>query len=239
VFSPLAHLPPNRIGDHDEQLSESTPPGEKRTSIMTRYLTGIAVAILSGCAGIWLMLSPFALRTQPTGHSWTTATTVDFYTGLSVIVVALLTLLAWALACRARLRADGVLSARPTPEQYAQPPLKRLDSPDGPPNAQELHALLVPLVDALAADTGHTRPAEPDTAHTWVAEHDSGYTWPTEPNTGYTRAVEPEEFAHYETPQALIPPPGVPPPPGAQPPPPPGIPPPPEAGGNYYIEEQR
>lgn len=118
---------------------------------MTRYVTGLVIATLAGCAGGWLMLAPFALGTQPAGAAWTTATGTDFFTGLGVAVLAAGTVVAWGIAWVRRLRADGVLPARrPATHQPAEPPTVR-----------ELHELLAPLVTALAADLHHP-PTEED-----------------------------------------------------------------------------
>ncbi|MFG1709771.1 hypothetical protein ACFLIM_42005 [Nonomuraea sp. M3C6] len=104
---------------------------------MIRYLAGLVASAAALVAGGWLLLAPFAL-----GHEGDQRT-IDLATGAGVCLIAMVTAMAWATAWRARLRADGVLAQR-RPALAPEPPAV--------PSAEELHALLKPLVAALAAD---------------------------------------------------------------------------------------
>jgi hypothetical protein len=75
-----------------------------------RYLSGLCVSALGLCAGGWLVLTPFAFGYRTRGR----AAVTDFATGGGLVLIALLTLGCWSLGWRRRLRADGVLPARPS-----------------------------------------------------------------------------------------------------------------------------
>jgi hypothetical protein len=75
---------------------------------MGRYLSGLCVAALGLCAAGWLVLTPFAFGYQ--GRGWHAATLTDLATGGGLAVICVTTLIAWTLAWRRALRADGVLT---------------------------------------------------------------------------------------------------------------------------------
>jgi hypothetical protein len=75
---------------------------------MGRYLSGLCVAGLGLCAAGWLVLTPFAFGYQSRG--WRAATQTDLVTGGGLAVICVTTLMAWTLAWRRALRAEGVLS---------------------------------------------------------------------------------------------------------------------------------
>ncbi|KAB8194076.1 hypothetical protein FH608_018005 [Nonomuraea phyllanthi] len=104
---------------------------------MIRHLAGLVTSAAALVAGGWLLLAPFAL-----GHEGDPRT-IDLATGAGVCLIALVTAAAWAASWRARLRDDGVLAPRRPPAAPEHPAV---------PSVEELHALLKPLVAALAAD---------------------------------------------------------------------------------------
>jgi len=75
-----------------------------------RYLSGLCVAGLGLCAAGWLVLTPFAFGYQGRGRH--AATLTDLATGGGLAVICVTTLIAWTLAWRRALRADGVLTRR-------------------------------------------------------------------------------------------------------------------------------
>ncbi|MGI5268290.1 hypothetical protein ACQEUU_03990 [Nonomuraea sp. CA-218870] len=113
---------------------------------MTRKFAGAVLAALAALAGLWLMIAPFALGTQPEGASWNSATVTEFFTGLAVTVTGLTGAVAFAAAIRADLAARGLVKVR---ERGREPE----PAPAAPqPSSGELAALLAPLVEALRED---------------------------------------------------------------------------------------
>ena len=75
---------------------------------MTRYLSGLCVAGLGLCGGGWLVVAAVAFGGLDGGD----AVRVNLATGAGLIVVGCVTAVAWAMAWRRRMRADGVLGMR-------------------------------------------------------------------------------------------------------------------------------
>src|SRR5215475_3109742 len=73
--------------------------------MMTRYLSGLCVAGLGLCGGGWLVVAAVAFG----GADGSGAGRVNLATGAGLIVVCCATAVAWAVAWRRRMRADGVL----------------------------------------------------------------------------------------------------------------------------------
>jgi hypothetical protein len=122
-----------------------------------RYLSGLCVAGLGLCAAGWLALTPFAFGYQ--GRGWHAATLTDLATGGGLAVICVTTLIAWTLAYRRALRADGVLARR------ERGPVRRgrERAGDGQGEAQSaaadpeqvltaLRALLAPMLDTPAEE---------------------------------------------------------------------------------------
>ena len=144
---------------------------------MIRRFTGALAATLGLLAGLWLMLAPVALGTQPKGldSDWNDPTTTEFVTGAVIAFVGLVGLVAFALAIREELvRRGAVTNARavragagegaaattePEPAEAAgavtttaaEPP--RAAQAAGASEDERLAHLLAPLVEALAEDT--------------------------------------------------------------------------------------
>lgn len=72
---------------------------------MTRYLSGLCVAGLGLCGGGWLVVAAVAFGGMDGG----VAGRVNLATGAGLMVIACVTAVAWAVAWRRRMRADGVL----------------------------------------------------------------------------------------------------------------------------------
>ncbi|MEV0149309.1 MULTISPECIES: hypothetical protein [unclassified Nonomuraea] len=122
---------------------------------MIRKFAGAVAAALAFLAGLWLMLAPFALGTQPSGDDWTDATTTEFFTGLGVAVVGLAGAALFASAIRETLVERGLVTVRQRPEPEPEPepvPAPPVASGVPQPSSAELAALLAPLVEALRAD---------------------------------------------------------------------------------------
>ncbi|MFI7708298.1 hypothetical protein [Nonomuraea sp. NPDC049480] len=114
---------------------------------MIRKFVGAVAAALATLAGLWLMIAPLALGTQPENAGWTDATTSEFFTGLGVAVVGLVGLVAFALALHEELVSRGLVAVRRRAEPEPEP------VPAAPQTSSaELAALLAPLVEALRED---------------------------------------------------------------------------------------
>ncbi|MEV4104570.1 hypothetical protein AB0J42_30365 [Nonomuraea sp. NPDC049649] len=109
---------------------------------MIRKFAGAVVAALAALAGVWLMIAPFALGTQPSGAAWNTATLTEFCTGLGVTAVGVGGVAAFAAAIRAELVTRGLVTVRERKPEVVSPPT----------SSGELAALLAPLVEALRED---------------------------------------------------------------------------------------
>jgi hypothetical protein len=76
--------------------------------MMTRYLSGLCVAGLGLCGGGWLLVAVAAFGGERGGG----AGRVNLATGAGLIVAGCVSAIAWSVAWRRRLRADGVLAGR-------------------------------------------------------------------------------------------------------------------------------
>ena len=84
-----------------------------------KYIWGMAASLIILLAGGWLILAPFALGYQPYGADWVSQTTNDFWVGIPVAVVALLSFVLFFASLIASLRAAGLMFARPRVQQQA------------------------------------------------------------------------------------------------------------------------
>jgi hypothetical protein len=117
---------------------------------MIRKFVGAVAAALAVLAGLWQMIAPFALGTQPENADWTDPTSSEFFTGLGLAVVGLAGMVAFVLAIHEELVARGLVVARqrqvePEPEPEPEPAAPQASS-------AELASLLAPLVEALRED---------------------------------------------------------------------------------------
>ena len=118
-----------------------------------RYLSGLGVAGLGLCAAGWLVLTPFAFGDR--GRRWHGAALTDWATGGGLAAVCLITLVAWAIAWRRALLADGVLARSPRSRARVRRRGERHGSgPSAAPDPDQvltaLRALLAPLLDPAA-----------------------------------------------------------------------------------------
>lgn len=104
-----------------------------------RVVLATAWALATGLAGGWLLLSPWALATQGSGD-WTTATRTQLFSGMGLIVLAVIGLILLASQVLRQIRASGM--GRDS-QKAAQPVAS---------GSPELDSALVELATALAAD---------------------------------------------------------------------------------------
>lgn len=85
---------------------------------IARYLSGLCAAGLILCAAGWLALTPLAFGYR--GHGPHGAALTDLATGGGLAAVCVVTLVAWSVAWRRALRADGVLTRPPRGQARAR-----------------------------------------------------------------------------------------------------------------------
>ncbi|GAA3570098.1 hypothetical protein GCM10022419_058710 [Nonomuraea rosea] len=116
---------------------------------MIRKFVGAVAAALAVLAGLWQMIAPFALGTQPEDADWTNATQSQFFTGLGLAVVGLVGAVAFALAIHEELVTRGLVVVKP---RKVEPEPEPVAVPAPQASSAELASLLAPLVEALRED---------------------------------------------------------------------------------------
>ncbi|UEJ81354.1 SPW repeat protein [Brachybacterium halotolerans subsp. kimchii] len=84
---------------------------------MTRRLIGAIASLLAMMAGLWLVLSPFALGFQKKDADWTDATLTDVWTGLPLALVGLIGVIVFAAALGKHMVQARFVTPRPAPQQ--------------------------------------------------------------------------------------------------------------------------
>lgn len=132
---------------------------------MTKYFIGGIGALVGMLAGAWLMLAPFALAYQPSGADWADPTFADFWTGLPLLIVSLVGLVAYVLGLVEEMRERGIIARSQVPQpQVSGPPQNGYT----PGNAQQIQTeqVLLPLVAAMLKDMqDQQRRREESTSH--------------------------------------------------------------------------
>jgi hypothetical protein len=132
---------------------------------IARYVSGLCAAGLVLCAAGWLVLTPFAFGYRE--HGSPDAALTDLATGGGLAAVCLITLVAWSVAWRYALRADGVLTRPPRGQARRQARAQRRGRDRGGAGAAAdpaqvltaLRALLAPLLEPSGAPlTAEARP---------------------------------------------------------------------------------
>jgi hypothetical protein len=131
---------------------------QKPRLALGKYLCGLGASLIILLAGGWLILAPFALGYQPYGADWVSQTTNDFWMGIPIVVVALISFALFFSSLIASLRATGVVLSQP---QLPQAPVSY--QPQAPAAYQsDLDRTLSTLAAALAADLSARRQASSD-----------------------------------------------------------------------------
>ena len=121
-----------------------------------RVVLAMTWSAISGLAGGWLVLSPWALGQQPSGRSWTTVTNAQVRTGLGLLALAVVGLLLAIVEGISGLRAAGVLGRRNHPGVQDQRTA---------PVSEDLDRAMIALANALASDLNDDRrPGVPERA---------------------------------------------------------------------------
>ncbi|PWH05971.1 hypothetical protein DEO23_09090 [Brachybacterium endophyticum] len=121
---------------------------------MTRRLIGAIASLLAMMAGLWLVLSPFALGFQKKDADWTDATLADVWTGLPIALVGLVGVIVFAAAISKHMVQSGFIAPRPAPAHAteAQQAPQAAAAPAASDRSREMDAMLEPLIAALARD---------------------------------------------------------------------------------------
>ena len=114
---------------------------------MTKYVIGASGALLAALGGVWLMLAPFALAYQPSGTDWADPTYTDFWTGLPLLVISLIGIVAYVLGLVGELRGRGII------ERRAEPQAASLQATNAQVGSQgNMEQVLLPLLTAMLKD---------------------------------------------------------------------------------------
>jgi hypothetical protein len=169
---------------------------------MTRRLIGAIASLLAMMAGLWLVLSPFALGFQKKDADWTDATLTDVWTGLPLALVGLVGVIVFVAALSKHMVQSGFVAPRPAPQraqygqqdlgqqqygqqQYGQQPQQgfaqqgfaQQAAPAVSERSREMDAMLEPLIAALARDIEREEGTAPSAAaaHAPEAPHHREY----------------------------------------------------------------
>lgn len=133
---------------------------------MIRRLVAGAASALGLLAGLWLVLSPFAMGSQPAGRAWTRPTQVTVVTGGAVALVGLVGLVAASAALvgvARRYGGTGPRSRHPaaTARGAAANPAPAARPDPAVPVDELLAAVLPALVEDLTSGTGAASASRP------------------------------------------------------------------------------
>jgi hypothetical protein len=134
-------------------------------------MIGMIGALAGMLVGAWLMLAPTALAYQPSGADWVDATYTDFWSGVAILVISLIGLIAYALGLAGELRRRGIIERRETPQAQQAQATTTPTGGEAPGGSGDLEQILLPLVTAMLKDMQDRRegdggtfrsPAAPD-----------------------------------------------------------------------------
>lgn len=130
-----------------------------------RHLSALAATGIALLAGIWLMVAPWVLGYPQPVSAWGAETLTDFWSGLGIAAVAVISLMLYGGALSAELRRAGVVIAPPprpaSPDASldglapgdARATAQRVDGQQGAgATAGDLDQILLPMATALLAD---------------------------------------------------------------------------------------
>lgn len=179
--------------------------------MVLRVVVGVSWSLITGLAGGWLALSPWALGEQPSSGDWTNVTQTQFWTGAGLMALAVVCLVVVAVQLAGSVRAAPA-------GQYAG--ARNRSAAAGPGGAgPEMDAALIALANALVADLNR-QPAAPA-----PAQYPQPYPQPAATQSPAPPShMAPPNGPPYSYPQPAQPPQAPPSPPTPQPPQQPGEP---------------
>ncbi|MBJ7598063.1 hypothetical protein [Candidatus Nephthysia bennettiae] len=117
-----------------------------------RIVLGASWALAVGLAGGWLMLSPWALGEQASGRDWTSVTQTEFFTGLGLVVLAVVGLGLVATQALQSLRQAAVIGRRSAPAGSRPDALDGARARGPEATSEEFESALVGLAQALTRE---------------------------------------------------------------------------------------
>jgi hypothetical protein len=120
--------------------------------MVVRVVVGVAWSLVTGLAGGWLLMSPWALGEQG-GGDWTTVTEAQFWTGAGLVALAVICLLIVASQVMNAVRDAGSV-------QPGAPRVRAAVAAASP----EMDGALVALANALVADLNRQQASAPAAA---------------------------------------------------------------------------
>jgi hypothetical protein len=121
-------------------------------------------SLITGLAGGWLVLSPWALGDQPGTGSWTAVTNAQVRTGTGLLLLAVVGLGLAVVEGVSALREGGVLVRRAPVTKGGETDTAARDPRSGG-SPSEMDQALISLASALAADLNRDgRPGSSETA---------------------------------------------------------------------------
>lgn len=131
---------------------------------MTQRLTGAVTSALAMLAGLWLILAPFALGTQPNNIDWKQETFTNVWSGIGLGTLGLIGVITFITGLIQHLGHRGLITRRSQnrpSSTRAQPEPAPTTDPATPSSSTELDKLIAPLVASLATDLTRDRETEP------------------------------------------------------------------------------
>lgn len=120
--------------------------------MVLRVIVGVGWSLVTGLAGGWLLISPWALGEQSGSGDWTNVTKTQFWTGAGLVALAVVCLLVVVAQLAGAMRGG----------MAGQPSRSRSRSADsGQQLGAETDAALVALANALVADLNRQHGAPP------------------------------------------------------------------------------
>ncbi|NMP23451.1 hypothetical protein [Sulfobacillus harzensis] len=124
--------------------------------------TGRSIAAMSGSVagslvGLFLTVSPWMSRLNHANGSWTLATKTDFWSGLGVLVVGLVSMALYQGGLRREMAAVGLVSRRPRVEETEAVP--EAAAPAASPAITDEQ--LLALVNSMVEDLEQRQPQQP------------------------------------------------------------------------------
>lgn len=123
-----------------------------------KYYWGIAASLIGLLTGIWLIIAPFALGYQAYGADWVDQTKNNFFVGIAVVIVALISTLLFVRSLMSELHAVGLVRPQPRPEAVEAAQMAAMPSaPAVSPAQADLDRTIANLAAVLAADLAERR----------------------------------------------------------------------------------
>jgi hypothetical protein len=132
--------------------------------MIVRPVAALVWALVSGLAGGWLLLSPWALGLQSTGGGWTDSTRSVVATGAFLVLLAVVGVLLAIADVLRTFRTLGVVQPKPSqqPQTAAQPqaPAQPAAAAPAAPADVDMDNLLAALARVLADELSQQREAD-------------------------------------------------------------------------------